>query len=359
MSAVDGPWTTGFELELLAPLGSDRRTLAAAIAARHPSATVERCFHMESEPSAVPDQPVFHNLTLGYEVRVAQGWVARCLDDLTLQADLDRRAAPKPGWFRIVSDDPRLLSLARLHAGEGTLEDIVAPIAALFGTSPEPGSGGMLRVVDGIGSSVLIAAPLPGERERPCELVTPPLGADLAARLGELVATARELGFTVPREAALHIHFDAKRLRDARVFAALIRFFGRHSEALKDLVGTNPSCRRLGHWPPALVATAQAADFPTLAWDQAAERLRATELSKYCDFNVMNIVLAPPDKDTFEVRILPVSLDLQVLLAIAELFEAMLRALVSDTMPDGDLPDVLATLPLSAPTRAHWLDRAR
>lgn len=347
LASASDVWTTGFELELLAPIGASRRTLAEAIADRH-GGTVRRIFHMESEPSAVPGQPVFHNLTIGFEAVDDDGrLIARCVDDLTLQHDLDRRAAPKRGWFRLVSDDPRLLSLARQHiVSDDTLESATAVVAALFGTTPQPGAGGMLRVVDDLGSSVLIGAPLPGERERPCELVTPPLGADRRERLTDLLAVVHDLGFSIPREAALHIHFDAKRLRDARVFARLVRCFANHGPALSELLGRNPHWRRVGRWPDALVATATAPDFASLSWPEAAERLKATELTKFCDFNVLNIVLAPPEKDTFEVRMLPVTLDASRLSAIADLFESILRALVADTLPDCDSTSLLKAFSL-------------
>ena len=64
-------------------------------------------WHQESEPSRVPGMGLFHNLGLGFEVPGQ----ARLVDDLTLQLDLDKRASPQPGWFRVVSDDVRLLAL--------------------------------------------------------------------------------------------------------------------------------------------------------------------------------------------------------------------------------------------------------
>src|SRR5690606_34958402 len=94
------PWRVGLELELMAPPGADRRALAAGIAARHPGSAVRPCLHLESEPSAVPGRPIFHHLTLGFEADLPDGrLLARCVDDLTLQAGLDRDAPPRPGWF--------------------------------------------------------------------------------------------------------------------------------------------------------------------------------------------------------------------------------------------------------------------
>ncbi|MFT7578756.1 MAG: hypothetical protein ACI9MR_000414 [Myxococcota bacterium] len=332
-------WRTGFEIELLAPIGASRRDLALAIAARHPGAGVRRVFHVESEPSKVPGQPVFDNLTLGFEVHDRDGdLLARCLDDLTLQSDLDREHAPEPGWFRIVSDDGRLLRLVARHATvEAPLEDALAPVAALFGTPLERGPNGMFRVIDERGASIAIGAPLPGERHRPCELITPPLDDDRAERLLDLLTPAQELGFLLPIEGALHIHFDAKPLRDARVFRDLVRFFSRWGPELRRRVRTNPNCRRLGGWPDALLDVVEDPDFATLSWADARSQLLTVEFTKYCDFNLRNILLEPPDKDTFEVRILPTTLDVSQVLDAAALFERILVALVAgplDSIPE-------------------------
>lgn len=365
------PWRVGFEIELLAPPGRDRLTLATALAALRPGGRVRRRFHQESEPSAVPGHPIFHNLTLGFDAVDARGaLIARCVDDLTLQADLDRDAPPRPGWLRLVSDDARLLRLAARHAAlDGDLDDLaslVAPVAALFGTAPEPGPGGMVRVVDDLGASVLICAPLPGERERPCELITPPLDDDRAARLGELVHAAAALDFTLPVEGAAHVHFDAAALRDARVLSDLVRFFAAWGPALGRLVGKPAHLRRAGAWPAALVDALSRPAFAALPWADAERELRALAPSKYCDFNLANLAFPTRDKDTFEVRVLPTTLDVDELLAGAALFEAILHALCAGPLdlpaaPDASEGEGLATLltdlPLAEVDRRSWQGR--
>src|SRR5687768_1884483 len=180
-------WTIGVEIELLAPKGSSRKTLAEHYA-RRAGGTVVAFFHPQSELTAVPDTPVFENLTLGFEARDAQGaLIAKCVDDLTLVDDLERETPPKPGWFRVVSDDMRLLNLvARTGRADAGPYEAVAPIAALFGTEAETFPGNMVRVTDRNRAPIAIATPLPGERERPCEVVTPPIARDHAARLDEL-----------------------------------------------------------------------------------------------------------------------------------------------------------------------------
>ena len=144
-------WKIGFEIELMAPRGLSRQDLAELIAQQH-DAQVRRVFHPQSEPSQVPGTPLFQNLTLGFEVIDRQGrLIARCVDDLTLQDDLDKAQKPKPGWYRIVSDDTRLLQLVNSQANPAdSLTTVLKPIASLFSTYPEAGPGAMMRVADGM-----------------------------------------------------------------------------------------------------------------------------------------------------------------------------------------------------------------
>lgn len=329
------PWKIGCELELLAPVGASRRTLAEHLA-RTAGGTVVPFFHPQSELSLVPDTPVFENLTVGFEARDAAGaLLARCVDDLTLVDDLDRERPSLPGWFRIVSDDARLLQLVMRtgRADAGPLE-AVAPIAALFGTEPELLDEGMLRVTDRNRAPIAIATALPGERERPCELVTPPIERDHAARLDALLAPARALGFTIPVEAATHIHFDGAAFCDARAFRNLVRLVETYARALKDHFRTNPRCRRLGGWPAELHAVVEAPDFARLPWPDAKARLAECGLTKYCDVNLKNIVHDVPDKPTIELRILPGLVDTQpVVDAAALVAQLFLHAVATREIP--------------------------
>ena len=79
---------TGFEIELLAPAGSDRQVLADELAARL-GGQVRRSFHTDSEPSVVPGVGVFRHLSPAFDVVDADGRpVARLVDDITIEADL-------------------------------------------------------------------------------------------------------------------------------------------------------------------------------------------------------------------------------------------------------------------------------
>ncbi len=356
-------WKTGFEIELMMPHGRSRADFAALVASRH-GGRVERFFHPQSEPSKVPGRPSFENLTLGFRAVGPGGEaIASFVDDLTLQAGLQKSAPPKPGWHRIVSDDGRLLQLVIRH-GDATadLEGALSPLAALFGTEIERREGGMLRVVDERKISVAIGAPLPGERERPCEVVTAPLERDHGAVLEALMADARALGCSVPAESATHVHFDAAALESAPAVATLVALLWRHGDALKRLVGFNPRCVRLGRWADAVPQLTATPAFRAMAWPEARAALLATGLSKYCDYNLLNLVSDNRRKHTFELRVLPTTMEAGPILMATALFEGVLRWCCApgrmDEAAPGSLSGLIASLDLVPDVEAHWLGKA-
>lgn len=361
--AVTLDWKTGFEIELMAPPGLSRLDLAQAVSSRV-GGTVERFFHPQSEPSAVEGRPVFENLTPGFRVRDGQGaWVASFVDDLTLQRDLDRERAPLEGWRRIVADDGRLLRLVERHCDPGAADDrTLEPLATLFGTEAQRHEAGMVRVVDANGRSVAIDAPLPGERERPCEIVTAPIESDHAAVLAALLGDARDLGFTVPVEGATHVHFDGEALCSAPAVAGLVEVWTLHGAALKRLVGVNPRCVRLGDWPSGLAELTGSEAFQAMDRDKAKAALGGVGLSKYCDLNLVNLLTGRADKHTVEVRVLPALLEVGPLMAAAALFEGVL-GWCRDREPGEAAPHTLVDLLIQSPVdeaaRVHWLQVVR
>lgn len=318
-------WKIGFEIELLAPKGLTRKSLAEAIAAKH-DAMVQSFFSLQSEPSKVPGNPLFHNLTLGLEVVDNQGQIiASCVDDLTIQDDLEKNTPPLPGWYRIVSDDPRLLQLIKQQANpDDSLSEVLQPIAQLFGTEVMEGSEGMFRVSDQLGLPIAIAAPLPGERERPCELITPPIEGDHFHALENLLKTARDLDFIIPIEAATHFHFDAIALCSTPVFCNLVEILWEEGDNLRRQVGTNSHCRRLGKWPEEFIELIHNPIFRSLPWNEATIYLKKLNLSKYCDFNVKNFIDSIPNKNTFEARIFPGWLETEPIIEAAKSMEDIL-----------------------------------
>jgi hypothetical protein len=356
---VNPNWTTGFEIELLAPRGSSRLDLAQGVA-RLRGGSVRRFFHAQAEPSKVEGRPTFENVTPGFEALDGAGRpIARFVDDMTLQAGLARNAPALPGWYRIVTDDGRLLRLAMRNCDPAApLERVLAPIARLFGTEADAHASGMISVLDDRGVSVAIAAPLPGERERACEIVTPPLRDEQDAALGFLLGEARAAGFSLPLEGATHIHFDATPLMSAGAIVNLVAVLSVHGDALKRLVGTNPNCIRLGKWPDRLSALVATPGFVALDWPAARKALATVGLRKYCDFNLLNLATADSAKHTFEVRVLPAVLDSRPIIEAAELFAGLLRWCIE---PPGkihripaNLKELIAALPIAPQAQARW-----
>lgn len=327
----------GFEIELLAPAGSDRQVLADALAARR-AGRVLRSFHTDSEPSAVPGVGVFRHLSPAFDVVDGAGApVVRLVDDITIVSDL-AGTTTRPGhrgWYRVLCDEPRLLRLIEGHTNPGAaLPDVLAPVAELFGTRVEL-RGGAARVNDAAGATVAVVMPLPAGRERPCEVVTPPIAADHCRVLDELLTPARDLGFTVPAEAAVHLHLDGAPFRRSAAFANLVRLFGHWREPLWEALGTNDACRRLAPLPAELLELVERDD---QSWPELGGAARGIGLTKYADVNLTQLVAPRPARDTVEVRILPGALDASDVVRGAALVERLVRRCLDDTpipRPDG------------------------
>lgn len=320
----------GFEIELMAPPGLSRRSLALDLAGRC-GGRIRPVWHHDSEPSLVPGLGRFLHLTRGFEVRRPDGTLlATLVDDVTLLDGLDPRTPAPPGWFRVLSDDPRLLSLLAAHSDPGgALATALDQTARLWGTEVQR-HGDVYRLGDPTGATIALAAPQGGERERPCEIVTPPLAADHAERLEELLGPARELGFTVPTEAAVHLHVDGAPFREAAALANVVRLFAHWREPLRRVLGTNPACRRLAPLPSQLVAAA--AGEPSL--DELAAAANAGGLTKYFDVNLTQLFAETPIRDTVEIRILPGAIDAADIVPRAAVVELLLdRCQAAEPIP--------------------------
>jgi hypothetical protein len=320
----------GFELELLAPHGSSRLTLATALAAQC-GGQVRPVWHEDSEPSVVKSLGGrFLHLTQGFEVLRPTGeLLCTLVDDVTIVADLDPTAVAVPGWHRLLTDDPRLLHLlARTSDPGGSLETSLDGAAALWGVAPE--QHGQVWRVQTQGATIALATVAGGERERPCEIVTPPLSSGHAEALAELLGPARELGFTVPAEAAVHVHFDGAPFHEPAPLANVVRLFAAWREPLREVLGTNPKCRRLAPLPAELVRAV--AGSPSSA--ELIEAAKQGGLSKFFDVNLTQLLRDDPIRDTIEVRILPGTLDPDEAVAGAGIIEALLgRCLAAEVFP--------------------------
>ncbi|MBM2619625.1 amidoligase family protein [Actinoplanes sp. LDG1-06] len=328
----------GFEIELMAPPGVSRRSLADDLAART-GGRVRPVWHRDSEPSLVPGLGRFLNLTLGFAVDRPDGSpLCTLVDDITLIDGLEPRTPAPPGWFRVLSDDSRLLGLLAGQCDPASgLDTVLDPVAELWGVKPEQ-IGDVWRLDDGSGSTIALAAPAGGERERPCEVITPPLAGGHQEALEELLGPARELGFTVPSEAAVHLHFDGVPFRQAAALANVVRLFAHWREPLRALLQTNPACRRLAPLPEPLVAATTGRP----GWDDLHKAADEGGLTKFFDINLTQLFAEHPIRDTVEVRILPGAIDAGAIVARAALVELLLeRCLVSSSLPAAD-PDPAA-----------------
>lgn len=338
---------TGFEIELVAPAGASRRTLADEIALRR-NGIVRPVWHHDSEPSLVPGLGRFLHLTPGFEVLDADGIsVCTLVDDVTIVADLDPRARPEPGWHRVLTDDSRLLQLIAANADPAQpLEKSLDAIARLWGARVQQ-HGAYFKLDDDSGATIAIAAPLGGGRERPCEIVTPPLATHHRSALDELLSAARELDFGVPAEAAVHLHYDGALFRPAAVLANVIRLFGWWREPLRELLRTNPACVRLAPLPGSLVAAVDG----NPSYEQLRDIATSSGLSKFFDVNLTQLFAANPTRDTLEVRILPGSIAADEVIALAAVVERLLTRCQDETplpRPPLEPSDAVAALRLLA-----------
>jgi Putative amidoligase enzyme len=319
---------TGFELELLAPRGSSRLTLARALA-RTCEGRVRPVWHEDSEPALVKTLGGrFLHLTQGFEVLRNSGeLLCTLVDDVTIVADLDPAVPPIPGWHRLLTDDPRLLHLlARVSDPGGPIEESLDAAAGLWGVAAE--QHGSVWRVESAGATIALATPSGGERERPCEIVTPPIAQGHAEALSELLGPARDLGFTVPIEAAVHVHLDGSPFRQAAALANVVRLFAHWREPLRSLLGTNPHCRRLAPLPIELVELVDG----TPNREQLRLAAGVGGLTKFFDVNLTQLLRDDPLRDTIEIRILPGSLDVDDVIDGAGMVEALLERCL-DTQP--------------------------
>jgi hypothetical protein len=241
------------------------------------------------------------------------------VDDVTIVADLDPTAPAPPGWHRILTDDPRLLRLiSRTSDPGGSLETALEGVARLWDEHAE--RHGVIWRVESEGATIALATVAGGERERPCEIVTPPISADHEVALEELLAPARELRFTVPREAAVHLHVDGAAFREPAALANVIRLVAHWRAPLRSLLDSNAHCHRIAPLPGQLIDLVAGAP----SFDELATAAQASGLTKFYDVNLTQLFREHPIRDTLEVRILPGAIHAAHVLERAAVVRALL-----------------------------------
>jgi hypothetical protein len=325
---------TGFELELLAPSGLTRFDFAHALA-EELDGRVRYGLKYISEGLYRPRTPIC-DLTPSAVVEDNKGRALFSLvDDVTIKDNLHGGAPTLPGFFRVVLDDLRMaLWLENKALGvEPNPHSLLLPLLYTFdGQILGQGQGEAKHeahraVVDPWGNTLAVVALYPGERERVCEVVTAPLSREERREAVELVlGVAKKLDFSIPREAALHLHFDAGPWKESRRLRTLItEVTSLRKLLLKDLQ-PNPHCTRLGPFDYALVRAAQShpddEDFAALC-----ERIEGEKPTKYVDVNILGVIRERPKQPTLEFRCLPMTLDADELFGKVDNVEGLLTDL--------------------------------
>lgn len=305
----------GLELELLAPRAVDRAAVARAVA-RAVKGRVEYGFKYYSEGQLPDGRPVCL-LTDAVRVRDRRGVRLTIVDDNTIRERLPAR--PRARTLAATDD----LRLALLAERVGWSVDPATRLRALRDVF----AGAEVRgeLFDGYGHKLIARLEVPTAYARVCELVTRPLEPhERRSEVALLLRVARELRLTVPAEAALHAHFDAKPWQSTPRLRRLILDAAEHRAAWMDRLRPNPRCRKLGTFSPELVRVARHAlgvPFKTFA---AALALAGAK--KECDFNLLGVIQPRPRQRTLEVRCLPMSLEADEVLASIATAEALLAA---------------------------------
>lgn len=315
----------GLELELLAPEGKGRRALAEKLS-RALGGKLQFGLKYSSPGRAQDGRPICE-LSCAY--RVLDGKkrpIATLVDDptITIPPGLAERGDDWAG----VTDDVRLALLAErlCWASEDTPEAVFAPLARAFDGDVERGSerGSWGAVVDAVGHVLVKGQTL--RSERACEVVFAVMPrAAVRKTLEPWLAAAKKLGFTIPREAALHAHFDAAPFRDTARLRRLLLTWVAQRDAWWKTLSPNPSCTQLGP-PPVSVERVARETQATLPFSTFAAALLLAGAHKACDLNVLGVIERRPRQPTLEVRCLPMSLSAKDVSASVDAAAQLLEA---------------------------------
>ncbi len=306
----------GLELELLAPVGNNRDDLARALARDFGGALrFGTSYHGEGH---LPDGHPDCRLTPASRVDVKGAWFASFVDDPTIRDDL---LDPTPQRRVARTDDVRLAAFIERSCWSASPRKVFAALQKTFSTH-ETDEG----LYDPWGQPLVLWHHEPAERQRVCEVVLRPLSTrERGPVLKKVMARARSLGFTVPLEAAVHLHVDAAPFRSAR---ALRRLVSEWNDSWRARFEPNSRCRKLGPFTPTMQRVVNTSvdddDFQTIAVG-----LLLAGLHRSMDINLLGLLERAPKHPTVELRCLPGSLDAHATLermALADAFFAHVLA---------------------------------
>ena len=325
----------GYELELLAPIGETRHSIASHLAQYYSCQPVP-IFHRESDyrPHHIHSAS-FYCLTRGFYLERPSGFWLKVVNDMTISNQINLDNDEETDWYHLLADDIRLVDLIISHCDPGAgPKEILDPIASLFRTSVEK-NGSLYQVAGPRSSLVCFAHHLFKDRNRICEIVTAPITTLHREILLDLTTKVQEKGCIIPTEAAFHIHYDATDFCSPALLLRLIRYFHVWSQTIKRIVPPNPHCRRLGAYADDVVNYAFARSNEDKPWEEVVASLKSAGATKFCDFNFVNILNGHPTKMTFEVRITPMTFNVDALVAATDFFHQFLQS-VKNTNHDYD-----------------------
>lgn len=299
----------GLELELLAPPDKSREDLARALA-RQAGGALRRGWKYHGHGLLEDGRPDCH-LTPAWHVD-ALG--TSFVDDPTIVDDLTPGAPP----LRIArTDDVRLAAFI-----ERTCDVDFRALVKTFGAVAADDG-----FVDPWGQPLVRWHAVSSQRLRVTEVVLPPLAPrTLATTLRHVMKTARDLGFLVPKEAAVHAHFDAAPFRSTAALRRLVLAWTAQRDAWRARFEPNPHCRKLGPFPEHVVRVAKEAT-DDMDFETVAAGMLLGGLHRAVDVNLLGLVEKFPKQPTIEVRCLPGSLDADATLARLEHARAFLASL--------------------------------
>jgi Putative amidoligase enzyme len=309
----------GLELELLAPDGKSRDDLARLLA-KTVGGALRFGLKYHGVGTLDDGRPDCH-LTPAARVDVRGKWLASFVDDPTIVDDLSRSNSRR----RIArTDDLRLALWMERQCWSADPHQRFEALTRSFATREEDDG-----LVDPWGHPLLRWHHESTQRARVCEVVLRPLEPkERKPVLTKVLTLARKLGFTVPKEAAVHAHFDAAPFRSTLALKDLVLTWARERSLWLERFEPNPHCRKRGPFPDDVVRVAAAAD-DDLPFDTLAAGLLLAGLHRAVDLNLLGVVERHPKQPTVEVRCLPGSLDAEATLARLAHADALLARIAT------------------------------
>lgn len=313
-------WPVGVELEYIAGAYQNRYSLGehlreflqnknASLDIPYRDLPINSFFNLSSEPDSL-GKKTYHSLERGVMVGRYDQFFAKMVDDITISDGLPKEKSHELDWYRVVSDDVRIITLlSKLLDANATIDQVLSPLSNLIGAEVVVKSDASQSIYIADKRGETYAAALPGliGRSRVAEIISPVLNTkhlSLEKWLAIILGFADLNSLNIAGEAALHMHFDGSRLQSPEVFKRLFDFCDFSSKVLRDILPPNSKCIRLGTFSD--FSKELSKDLSKAhSWGQVCDLVKRYPIGKFYDFNLWNLIVSDPEKCTFEVRMLP------------------------------------------------------